>query len=180
MKLGLLNGLLPARLRAFLYKVLSKNIRIGARTSIHPSASIAADGGRIVIGKRCRIHKGVIISTYGGSIVLGDDVSLNPYTIVYGHGGVVIGDKTRIAAHSVIIPSEHNFQEKGRSIGSQGSTQQGITIGTDVWIASGVKVLDGTTIEDGCVIGANAVIKGKTEPYGVYVGVPAKKIKERV
>lgn len=179
MKLGLLNGLLPARFRALFYKILGKNIEIGERTSIHPSANIAADGGRIVIGKRCRIHKGVIISTYGGDIVLGDDVSLNPYTIVYGHGGVVIGDKTRIAAHSVIIPSEHNFQKKDQPIGRQGSTQQGITIGKDVWIASGVKVLDGANIEDGCVIGANAVIKGKTEPYGVYVGIPAKKIKER-
>ena len=38
---------------------------------------------------------------------------------------------------------------------------------------------DGVTIAKGCVIGANAVVTKDTEPFGIYVGVPAKKIKNR-
>ena len=38
---------------------------------------------------------------------------------------------------------------------------------------------DGVTIAKGCVIGANAVVTKDTEPLGIYVGIPAKKIKNR-
>lgn len=76
----------------------------------------------------------------------------------------------------MIIPSEHIFVKKDVSIGSQGSRSTGISIGDDVWIASGAKVLDGAGIENGCVIGANSLVKGNLPAYGVYAGVPAKLI----
>lgn len=57
--------------------------------------------------------------------------------------------------------------------------RKGIVIEDDVWLGSGVKVLDGVVIRKGCVIGANAVVTHSTEAYGVYVGIPAHKIKSR-
>lgn len=155
------------------------SISIGRGTTIHPSVALSAGGGRIVIGEGCCILKGAILSAYGGSIVLGKNVSVNPYSILYGHGGTVVGDDVRIAAHVVIIPAEHVFEDKKMCIHNQGIKAEGIKIGKDVWIASGVKILDGSEVSDGCVIGANAVVKGKTEPYCIYAGVPARKIKER-
>jgi acetyltransferase-like isoleucine patch superfamily enzyme len=112
-------------------------------------------------------------------VVIGNNVSINPYTILYGHGGLKIGNNTRIAAHVMVIPAEHNYEDRNTLIRLQQSNKQGIEIGEDVWIGAGAKILDGTRIEKGCVIGANAVLKGKTDPYGVYVGIPARKIKER-
>jgi len=53
------------------------------------------------------------------------------------------------------------------------------TIGNDVWIGDEVTILGGVTIADGSVIGAGAVVTKDTEPYGIYVGVPAKKIGSR-
>ena len=47
-------------------------------------------------------------------------------------------------------------------------------IGSDVWIGTRAVVRDGVTIGHGCVIGAGAVVTKDTEPYGIYVGVPAK------
>ena len=47
-------------------------------------------------------------------------------------------------------------------------------IGSDVWIGTKAVVRDGVTIGHGCVIGAGAVVTKDTEPYGIYVGVPAK------
>jgi serine acetyltransferase len=35
------------------------------------------------------------------------------------------------------------------------------------------------TIGDGCVIGSRAVVTKNCEPYGVYVGIPAKQVKKR-
>lgn len=52
-------------------------------------------------------------------------------------------------------------------------------IGNDVWIGNRVTILPGVKIANGSIIGAGSVVTKSTEPYAIYVGVPAKKIKER-
>lgn len=54
-----------------------------------------------------------------------------------------------------------------------------IIIGNDVWIGNNVTILQGVSIGDGAVIGAGAVVTKDVEPYAVYVGNPAKKLKYR-
>ncbi len=98
---------------------------------------------------------------------------------MYGAGGLKIGNGVRIAALSTIVPANHIFEDRERYIYKQGLNKIGITIEDDVWIGSGVRVLDGVTIKKGCVIGANSVVTKSTEEFGVYVGVPAKLIKYR-
>lgn len=55
-----------------------------------------------------------------------------------------------------------------------------IIIGNDVWIGYNSVILSGTEIPDGCVIGANTVVKGYNfKPYDIIIGNPAKSIKKR-
>lgn len=54
-----------------------------------------------------------------------------------------------------------------------------ITIENDVWIGTGAVLLSGITIHNGAVIGAGSVVTKDAEPYGIYVGNPAKKIGSR-
>lgn len=54
-----------------------------------------------------------------------------------------------------------------------------VTIGNDVWTGAGVQVLHGVHIGDGAVIATGAVVTKDVEPYAIYGGVPAKKIKMR-
>ena len=120
-----------------------------------------------------------MLLSYGGKIELGNDVTVNPYSILYGHGGLKIGNGVRIAAHCVLIPSNHNFSDSEMPIFEQGETSKGIVIGNDVWLGAGVRVLDGVQIADGCVVAAGAVLTKSTEAFGIYAGVPAKKISSR-
>lgn len=53
-------------------------------------------------------------------------------------------------------------------------------IGNDVWAAANVTLLEDVDIADGCVIGTGAVVTRDTEPYGVYMGVPARLVRKRV
>ncbi len=156
-------------------------VSIGRRTLIRPGVRILNKGGRIRIGDDCEIHSGAALLASGGSITLGNSVSVNPYAILYGQGGLLVGDGTRIAAHCVILPSNHSI-DPGLPIHLQPLTAVGIQIGSDVWIGAGVKVLDGSIISDGCVIAAGAVVtrKLKTVPFGIYGGVPAKQIGSRL
>lgn len=56
---------------------------------------------------------------------------------------------------------------------------KGITIGNDVWIASGATLLDGVTIGDGAVVAAQAVVTRDVRPYAVVAGSPAREVRRR-
>jgi acetyltransferase-like isoleucine patch superfamily enzyme len=166
-------------------------IEIGRGSVIHSGATIAATSlawedcattkpqGEVCIGAGCQILGGAILATYGGTITIGDYVSVNPYCVIYGHGGLSIGNHTRIAAHTVIVPANHIFADATTPIMHQKLTMKGITIGADVWVGSGARILDGVRIGDGAVIGAGAVVTHDVRPGEIVVGVPAKVIGNR-
>ncbi|WP_454760631.1 hypothetical protein [Caulobacter segnis] len=52
-------------------------------------------------------------------------------------------------------------------------------IGSGVVISAGAMVLAGAEIGDGAVIGAGAVVTKPVQPFGIYAGVPAKKLRSR-
>lgn len=61
------------------------------------------------------------------------------------------------------------------------STQNGYSceIGNDVWIGANVSILQGITIGDGAIIGANSLVTKDIPPYSIAVGCPAKIIRKR-
>lgn len=161
-------------------KLYRSNIEIGKGIICEKNVEIHTYyGGKVYIGDECELHSGCKILTYGGIIKIGNKCSVNPYTLLYGQGDLTIGNNVRIAAHCVIIPSNHNFSNPNTPIINQGLTNKGITIKDDVWIGCGVRILDGVVIAEGCVIGAGSVVTKSTVPYGIYAGIPAKLIKTR-
>jgi acetyltransferase-like isoleucine patch superfamily enzyme len=158
----------------------SGRFSIGEKAKCPLTARLRFKRGTVEIGRRATIHTGAIIDAQGGSIKIGDHFSLNPYSILYGSGGIQIGSFVRIAAHAVIVSFEHNYQDPEVPITWQGITRKPVIVEDDVWIGAGAKVLAGAHISRGCVIAANAVVKGKTEPFGIYAGVPARKVASRL
>lgn len=168
---------------AFLYRlralVSRGSLSLAPRTRLPLSSRIRWKNGSVSLGSKISVCEGVIIDAQSGSIDIGNDVSLNDYTIVLGHGGVVIGNDVRIAAQVMIASFDHNFDDIETPIRLQGITKKPIVIEDDVWIGAGAKILGGSHIAKGCVIAANAVVKGETVPFGVYGGIPARLLKMR-
>ena len=65
--------------------------------------------------------------------------------------------------------------EAGRSYHST----EDIVIGNDVWIGEGAKILGGTNVRDGSVIGAYSVTRGRFPSFTVIYGNPARPIRQR-
>ena len=172
-------ALIIQKARLWMYNGI-RGISVGRGTIIEKGVVISLQyGGTITIGSNCILYRNSSLVTHGGDIIIGDNCTVNSYTIVYGQGGVKIGNNVRIAGLTTIVPSNHIFSDTTKPIYKQGLSMKGIVIDDDVWIGSGVRILDGVNISHGCVIGANSVVTKSTEPYGVYVGVPAKLIKKR-
>jgi len=154
-------------------------LMLGSRAVIKKGARIVYRRGKINIGRSVTVQRGAILDAQRGHINIGHDVSVNHYTIVLGTGGVDIGNYVRIAAQVMIVSFDHNFSRRDIPITKQSITKKPIVIEDDVWIGAGAKILGGSHVSKGCVVGANAVVKGKTVPYGVYVGNPARLVKIR-
>lgn len=65
--------------------------------------------------------------THDGAIDVGDFTTINPYCVIYGHGGLHLGRGVRIAAHAVIVPSNHQIASD-KFILEQRETRRGIRI----------------------------------------------------
>lgn len=84
--------------------------------------------------------------------------------------------------HEMRTISTNMFSVYGMGLRNAVPPQYGDSIiKNDVWIGDEVTMLGGGIIENGCVIGARSVLPPnfRSEPYGIYAGVPAKLIRFR-
>ncbi len=129
-------------------------------------------------GKHFILNREVIIES-PQNISIGNNVQINARCWISGGGNLTIGSNVLIGPHVVIHTANHSFMNKHELIRNQGHSLKKIIIEDDVWIGANSTILPGVRLSKGCIIGAGSVVTKNTEPYGVYVGVPAKKIKER-
>lgn len=120
-----------------------------------------------------------------GDVKLGDDTSVWPGVVIRGDmNHIRVGSRTSIQDGSVLHTTHAStFNPKGHPliIGDQVTIGHmvclhGCTIGNQVLIGIGAKVLDGAVVEDQVVIAAGTLVPpGKRLESGfMYMGSPAK------
>ena len=87
---------------------------------------------------------------------------------------VTIGDNVSIGHHSTILCHDSSANKINCNIPI---ICRKVTIGNNVYIATGAIILPGITIGEGAVVGAGAVVTKDVNPKTVIVGNPAKPIK---
>lgn len=156
-------------------------LRDAARVACHEHRTLApGDRGAAApslralfarFGERCLIEAPFHCS-YGANIHLEDEVYFNADCVVLDSAPVRIGSGTMIGPGVHIYCADHHRDAAKRRAGIEMSLP--VTIGRDVWICGGARVLPGVTIGDGAVIAAGAVVT-KDVPAGAKVGgVPAR------
>tara|TARA_B100000749_G_C18190003_1_gene367510 strand:- start:338 stop:640 length:303 start_codon:yes stop_codon:yes gene_type:complete len=92
---------------------------------------------------------------------------------------ICIGDDVLIGSGVHLYSSNHRFDQRDTPIASQGySPSEDLVIENDVWIGANAIILPGVRVGQHSVIGAGSVVSKSIEPYSVYAGVPARKIKD--
>jgi serine O-acetyltransferase len=102
-------------------------------------------------------------------VSIGDSVTIGPGLLV-NHGQVIIDGTTTIGPQCNLAP----FVTIGLDTGGPGPSLAGPTIGRNVFIGTGAKLLGPITVGDNSRIGANAVVLGDVPPNSTAVGVPAR------
>jgi len=122
------------------------------------------------IGKYCSF--GPNITSIGGKHPLKDIVSIHPaFYAAKNASGFSYIDSRKCDEGSDRLFDENTFVDEKKGYFYE--------IGNDVWIGANVTIAQGVYIGDGAVVGANTLVLKDLEPYGIYAGVPAKKIGQR-
>lgn len=157
-------------------------IKISPSAKVHCWADIedSTRGTNITIEDYAIIDAFVKIKPAGGTgdVVIGSNSVINSGCVLYTGNGIRIGQNVAIAANCTFAATNHEFKDKNKLIREQGfkESKGGIIIGNDVWIGANTVLLDGAVVEDGCVIGANSLVRGRLESFGIYAGNPIIKI----
>lgn len=185
-----------ALIRGFLKT--QKLIFIGRGTTVKASSQLFPERG-VEISNYCQIDclgldglfigRGSKVGSYsiinvsgsladlGHKIEIGRNVGIGEFAHIGGAASVSIGEDTITGAYLSIHPENHNFNEKLKPIRLQGVNRQGIHIGKGCWIGAKVTFLDGSSVGDGCVVGAGSVVNKKFPNHVVIGGVPARILK---
>jgi chloramphenicol O-acetyltransferase type B len=132
----------------------------GARVRIWAKNKIII-GKKFYIGRDSQIETDCIIGDY---VIIGNKVGIVGR---YDHHYQQTGIPVRMA--SQIRDADYNWK------GLDGLT----TIESDVWVGYGSIIMGGVKIGQGSIIAAGSVVTRDVEPYSIYGGVPAKKLKNR-
>ncbi|MGB5309068.1 MAG: acyltransferase [Arenicellales bacterium] len=158
-------------------------ICIGDNTAIDNDCMLCArgsdtDGFRIA--NDVIISRGSFIQSKTGNIDIGAYCSIGVQCYIGAANDIKIGNHVLIAGQCYIGGGRYPIDRYDIPMKEQGSYSNGpIEIGDDVWICSGVKILDSIKIGKGAVIGAGAVVTHNVKPYSIVGGVPAKEIGTR-
>jgi acetyltransferase-like isoleucine patch superfamily enzyme len=162
-------------LKKLKFKSLGKNVLISDKASFYNCELIE-------IGDYSRIDDFCVIS---GKISIGKFVHIAPMCLLAGgklgivmddFSGLAYGvkifsqsdDYTGITLTNPIIPSKYK-----KEVFSQ------VLIGKHVILGANSVVHPGVNIGEGCSSGSMTLINKNLEPWGIYAGIPAKRIKER-
>lgn len=142
-----------------------KNLRLSHRCRFGGVGKITCQGGVEILD-----NSAVMSATKEAVIEIGDNVFINRNVIVACRKHIVIGENTVIGPNVVIYDHDHRFDAQGRVKESAPNPYKegDVIIGKNVWLGAGAIILRGTTIGDGSIIAAGAVIKGII-PEGVLV-----------
>ncbi len=157
------------------FKKLGKNIKISDKAAIY-------NIDQIEIGDHSRIDDFCLVS---GNVKIGRNVHVAAFcNIAGGDPGVVLEDFSGLAYGCHVFSQSDDYS--GNTLTNptipkqyKKETFKQVVIGRHVIIGTKSIVLPGVLLAEGCSVGAMSMITKSTKPWGIYFGIPAKRIKER-
>ncbi|SFG82773.1 Acetyltransferase (isoleucine patch superfamily) [Palleronia marisminoris] len=165
----LITGALDPRAWGHLLKVVNyynySHVAELRAAMVDPTANISplatfANGRNLVIGARTTIGAGCYLwaGPNEARITVGDDTIFGP---------------------DVMVTATGYRYEDGAPINDQAMDEAPIEIGPDCWIGRGATILAGSSLGEGSIVGANAVVRGRFPPFSIVAGVPARVVSTR-
>lgn len=162
-------------LRRMGFKRLGVDAKVSTRASIY-------NPEQIEIGDYSRIDDLCVIS---GSVRIGAYCHITPMCLVAGGlPGIVLSDFCTLAYGVKIFAQSDDYS--GETLTNslipkkfKNEIFKSVSLGRHVIVGAGSVILPGVDIAEGCSVGAMTLVNKSTQPWGIYVGNPARRMKDR-
>ncbi|MBS0040980.1 acyltransferase [Shewanella sp. M16] len=156
---------------------------VGEAVFISDKASIYG-AERITLGNNIRIDDFCVLSAGAGGIVIGDYVHIAVFSLLIGAGKIVLSDYSTLSSRVSVYSSSDDYSGEymtNPTVPAEFTNVNhgDVLIGRHVVIGSGSVILPESIIHDGVAVGALSLVNNICHEFGIYAGVPAKRIKER-
>ncbi|WP_028862346.1 acyltransferase [Psychromonas aquimarina] len=157
-------------------KFFGKNVKISDKASIYNPATIS-------IKDNSRIDDFCVIS---GKVSIGRNVHITPMCLIAGgEKGIVLNDFSTVA-YGVKVFTQSDDYSGGAMTNStipaefKNEYKKEVVLGKYSIVGAGSIVMPGVTLSEGTSVGAMSLVLKTTQPWSIYAGSPAIKIKERL
>jgi galactoside O-acetyltransferase len=155
---------------------------VGEDVKVHPS-TILVGIENIHIGSHSRIDAHTII-TASSYVRIGTYVHIGAGCYLAGGGGITMEDLSTLSQGAKIYSVNDDYS--GSSLTNptvpsiyKSVKQAPVNLGRHVIVGAGSVVLPGANIAEGCAVGALSLVSQATAPWGIYGGIPARRLTER-
>ena len=154
---------------------LGNGVLISERASLHKTELMA-------IGDYSRIDDFCAVS---GNVRIGRNVHVSVHcSITASREWAVFEDFSGLAMGCHVFTSSDDYSGKSMTnptvpIEFRSPKHGSVRIGRHVIVGATSVVFPGVNIAEGCSIGAFSMVNRSTEPWGIYAGVPAARVRER-
>lgn len=166
-----------AAVEAIGFAAVGDNVLISDRASFYGAE-------RIRIGSNVRIDDFCVLSAGEGGIDIGSYVHIAVGALLIGTANIAVSDFVGISSRVAIYSSSDDYSGAamtGPMVPDQFKNvhHADVVLGRHAIIGSGSVLLPGVQLGEGVAIGALSLVSKNCEPFFVYAGNPARKIKER-
>lgn len=164
-----------AELESFGFKSLGKNVKISSRAAIY-------NPDKIEIGDNSRIDDFCVIS---GKITIGRYVHIAPHCLLAGgEAGITLDDFAGLAYFVQVFSQSDDYSGKTMTNPTvpgkyKSETKLPVHLGRHVIVGASSVIFPGVSVAEGCSVGAMSLVHKSTEPWGIYIGNPARRAKAR-
>ncbi|WP_232504438.1 LbetaH domain-containing protein [Sulfuricella denitrificans] len=126
------------------------------------------------LGKGCHIYPQARIWA-PWNLICDDVVGVADEAIIYNPEPIYLGSHSVISQQAYLCGASHDPDDPAFPL-----IAKPIRIGAYAWVCSRATVQLGVNMAEGAVLGLGGVATKDMEPWSVYGGIPARKIKNRV
>lgn len=126
------------------------------------------------LGKGCRIYaKASIWAPW--NLFCDDVVTVADEAIIYNPKPVFLGSHSVVSLQAYLCGATHDYNHPDFPL-----VAESIRIEAYAWVCARATVQMGVCVAEGAVLGLGGIATKNLEPWSVYVGIPARKVKDRI
>lgn len=160
------------------FKYLGANVRIAKNCTIIGAENISI-GDNVRIDGYC-----TIVAAGKGYLNLGSYIHIGGYCALLAGEGIVMEDFSGLSWGCQLFSRSDDFSGRHLTNPTVPSTYTAasgglIQLAKHVIVGAGSVILPEVTLGEGVAVGALSMVVRDLQPWGIYTGVPAKRVKER-